>query len=231
MKNSIDLSALFSGLNNNNSITNGINLNDYSAIKNGSYGKLMKAYYAKDASDVSEKSQAINKLAGKTVQTDSTGLSEMKKTADSLKESVSKLTDKDMWKQTDGAFDTEKITEAVESFAKSYNAAVKQSDKVTSTDISKTVDYMKDLTKVFSNTLSKAGISVGTDGLMKVDTKALGKADMNTVKSLFDGKATYGSEIEAKAADIAKTAVSNTSLYNSEAALNSSMTNLFNSFV
>lgn len=231
MNNSIDLSALFSGLNNNNSITNGINLNDYSAIKNGSYGKLMKAYYAKDASDVSEKSQAINKLAGKTVQTDSTGLSEMKKTADSLKESVSKLTDKDMWKQTDGAFDTEKITEAVESFAKSYNAAVKQSDKVTSTDISKTVDYMKDLTKVFSNTLSKAGISVGTDGLMKVDTKALGKADMNTVKSLFDGKATYGSEIEAKAADIAKTAVSNTSLYNSEAALNSSMTNLFNSFV
>ncbi len=231
MKNSIDLSALFSGLNNNNSITNGINLNDYSAIKNGSYGKLMKAYYAKDVSDVSEKSQAINKLAGKTVQTDSTGLSEMKKTADSLKESVSKLTDKDMWKQTDGAFDTEKITEAVESFAKSYNAAVKQSDKVTSTDISKTVDYMKDLTKVFSNTLSKAGISVGTDGLMKVDTKALGKADMNTVKSLFDGKATYGSEIEAKAADIAKTAVSNTSLYNSEAALNSSMTNLFNSFV
>ena len=31
----------------------GINLSDYASIKNGSYGKLVKAYYAKQKADIS----------------------------------------------------------------------------------------------------------------------------------------------------------------------------------
>ena len=43
----VDFSALFSGTSDSSSVGNTNMLSDYAAIKNGSYGKLMKAYYAK----------------------------------------------------------------------------------------------------------------------------------------------------------------------------------------
>ena len=52
----VDFSALFSGTSDSSSVGNTNMLSDYAAIKNGSYGKLMKAYYAK---------QDAEKLSGK----------------------------------------------------------------------------------------------------------------------------------------------------------------------
>ena len=43
----VDYSALFGGTSDSSSVGNTNMLSDYAAIKNGSYGKLMKAYYAK----------------------------------------------------------------------------------------------------------------------------------------------------------------------------------------
>lgn len=43
----VDFSALFSGTSDSSSVGNTNMLSDYAAIKNGSYRKLMKAYYAK----------------------------------------------------------------------------------------------------------------------------------------------------------------------------------------
>ena len=57
-------------------------LSDYAAIKNGSYGKLMKAYYAK---------QDAEKLSGKGDT--SQKLTLMKTSADSLKKSADALND------------------------------------------------------------------------------------------------------------------------------------------
>ena len=45
----VDFSALFSGTSDSSSVGNTNMLSDYAAIKNGSYGKLMKAYYSKQA--------------------------------------------------------------------------------------------------------------------------------------------------------------------------------------
>lgn len=42
----VDYSALFGGTSDSSSVGNTNMLSDYAAIKNGSYGKLMKAYYA-----------------------------------------------------------------------------------------------------------------------------------------------------------------------------------------
>ncbi|MCQ2519590.1 MAG: hypothetical protein MJ107_03555 [Lachnospiraceae bacterium] len=231
MKNSVDMSALFGSLNNKNNAFSGINLMDYSSIKNGSYGKLMKAYYSKDAAGDSDKSQAVNKIVDKKAQVDTTGLSDVKKKADALKASADKLASSDLWATVDGSYDTDKVASAVEDFAKNYNSTLKQAAKVTSTDISKNASYMEDMSKMMSKTLAKAGITFDTDGYMKVDTDALKKADQKVVKSLFEGSASYGSEIASNAADIAKTAVNNSSLYNNQAALNSSMPGIFNSFV
>ena len=46
----VDYSALFGGTSDSSSVGNTNMLSDYAAIKNGSYGKLMKAYYAKPVS-------------------------------------------------------------------------------------------------------------------------------------------------------------------------------------
>ena len=55
----VDYSALFGGTSDSSSVGNTNMLSDYAAIKNGSYGKLMKAYYAK---------QDAEKLSGKHVK-------------------------------------------------------------------------------------------------------------------------------------------------------------------
>ena len=59
----VDFSALFSGMSDSSSVGNTNMLSDYAAIKNGSYGKLMKAYYAKqDAEKLSGKGDTSQKL-------------------------------------------------------------------------------------------------------------------------------------------------------------------------
>ena len=75
----VDFSALFSGTSDSSSVGNTNMLSDYAAIKNGSYGKLMKAYYAK---------QDAEKLSGKGDT--SQKLTLMKTSADSLKKSAEK---------------------------------------------------------------------------------------------------------------------------------------------
>ena len=75
----VDFSAVFSGTSDSSSVGNTNMLSDYAAIKNGSYGKLMKAYYAK---------QDAEKLSGKGDT--SQKLTLMKTSADSLKKSAEK---------------------------------------------------------------------------------------------------------------------------------------------
>ena len=78
----VDFSALFSGTSDSSSVGNTNMLSDYAAIKNGSYGKLMKAYYAK---------QDAEKLSGKGDT--SQKLTLMKTSADSLTKSADALND------------------------------------------------------------------------------------------------------------------------------------------
>ncbi|MFW5651037.1 MAG: hypothetical protein ACOCNC_06540 [Acetivibrio ethanolgignens] len=73
----VGYSTLFGGTSDSSSVGNTNMLFDYVAIKSGSYGKLMKAYYAKqDAEKLSGKSDTAQKLTL------------MKTCADSLKKSV-----------------------------------------------------------------------------------------------------------------------------------------------
>ena len=125
----VDFSALFSGTSDSSSIGNTNMLSDYAAIKNGSYGKLMKAYYAK---------QDAEKLSGKGDT--SQRLTLMKTSADSLKKSADALNDSSLWekkkiKKKDEKtgeeievedYDWDKITKAVKSFVEDYNDVVKE---------------------------------------------------------------------------------------------------------
>ena len=125
----VDFSVLFSGTSDSSSVGNTNMLSDYAAIKNGSYGKLMKAYYAK---------QDAEKLSGKGDT--SQKLTLMKTSADSLKKSADALNDSSLWekkkiKKKDEKtgeeievedYDWDKITKAVKSFVEDYNDVVKE---------------------------------------------------------------------------------------------------------
>ena len=125
----VDYSALFGGTSDSSSVGNTNMLSDYAAIKNGSYGKLMKAYYAK---------QDAEKLSGKGDT--SQKLTLMKTSADSLKKSADALNDASLWekkkiKKKDEKtgeetevedYDWDAITKKVKSFIDDYNDVVKE---------------------------------------------------------------------------------------------------------
>ena len=71
---------------------------------------------------------------------------------------------------------------------------------------------MTRMTDVMSNSLSKVGINVGTDGKLSVNEDKFMDTDMNQVKSLFNGSSSYAGMITSYASKIANQANSQLSL-------------------
>lgn len=213
-----DYSYLFQSL--SSSSKNGIgNLNflsDYASIKNGSYGKLMKAYYAKDAND-DVKSLATSKAnrSTSTAADDAKTLSEIKGAADGLKESADKLIDKgtdSLFKKVDieskdengvatttKGYDTNAIYSAVSDFVKDYNSMLSEGGSSETKNIQNKMNSLVGITSANENLLSQVGITVGEDNTLSIDEKAFKSADMTTVKSLFNGSQSYAYRVSAQA--------------------------------
>ena len=235
------VSALFNSLNSGNSNSGSvgsIDLASYAAIKNGSYGKLVKSYYAETSGKTGEVKSSSATSKSQTEKTsaikkdvDTTGLTQMKKDADKLKASAEALGKEDLWKATDGKVDTKAIVSAVKDFANDYNKVIDQASKVNSKEIANDTKFMTGMTDTFTKILGKIGITVGTDGKMSVDEEALGKADVATAKSLFTGNATYGSQIADKAGAISKDTELSTGIYNQEATVSSALSSLYNQLI
>ena len=222
-------SALFSSINNSNN-TNmfNINFNDYSAIKNGSYRKLVKSYFEIDKQSTTNKTDTVKK---NEIYTADKNLSQMKVEADELKKSTEELSDSSLWKQTNGSYDLEKITKAVKTFANDYNDVIDQSAKVSNKDITQYKNWMSSMTNTMSNALSKVGITVGADGNMSVDEEKVKKADIKNLKALFSGNTSYASQIEQKAASISSAALRNNSIYTNNGTISSSLGSTFTGFM
>ena len=217
--------------------SSGFNFADYAAIKNGSYGKLVRSYYQGTAREVeSQKAATAYNKTGNTNNTakassaseiDKTGLGQIRKDADQLKTSTEALGSADLWKTKDNAA----IAGAVKDFAGDYNKVIDQASKVNSKEISQDIKSIKSMTDMFSKVLGKIGVSVGDDGKLSVDEEALKKADSATVRSLFEGNGTYGSQIADKANGISRDADMNSSLYSADATASSVISSVFNQFI
>lgn len=232
-----NLSSLFSSYNNQNSI----NYSDYALIKKGSYQQLMKAYYSEDVNATSGSSKVYTpkpsvrdivtgkaqSTAKKAPTTDDTGLTQLKKDSETLKKSVEALSSEDLWKPVQGKVDTEKVAGAVKGFVDSYNTALDQASKVNSKPVKQTTDWMTSLTGTMSKTLAKAGITVGADNKLSVSEDFVKNANMTTVKSLFDGKFSYGGQISEKADSLSKASVMSTGLYNGYGQAQSTLASMF----
>lgn len=207
-------SFLFSGL--SSSASNAVSGNwlaDYASIKNGSYGKLMKAYYAKDSGDSKTAASTIAKK-----DTAKKALAKVETTTDALKESADALlaTGKnDLFAQKDittkdengietttKGYDTSAIYNAVNSFVTNYNSVMAAVDDVSDTTVNNRTESLGNTTIANSKQLAKIGITMKNDGTLSLDKDAFMKADMSTVKSLFQGNGSYGYRVSAQSSMI-----------------------------
>lgn len=237
-----DITSMLGGNNSNSNSAGSVgsfNFADYAAIKNGSYGKLVKSYYAgtdravnADKASAAKESNSANASKAKVKEeVDKTGLAQIRKDADQLSRSVEELGKEDLWKNDAGKVDTGKVVTALRGFADSYNKVVEQSSKVSSREVSQDVKFMTGMTDTFAKVLGKAGINVGEDGKLSVDEEAVRKANPATLKSLFNGNGTYGSQIADKANSIVRDSDLGSSIYGSNATTTSALSGLYNQLI
>lgn len=229
MRDLTNISSLIGSLNNNSN--NFINLTDYKAIKSGSYGKLMKAYYADEAKTqkLSAKKNDTKKVNNKVkTAADNPELTKAKANADKLKETASKLSSKNLWDKKDGKLDKTKVKDAVKDFVKSYNNVVDQSKKSGSKEVEKNTKWMTDLSDTLSKTLDKVGVKVGEDKKLSFDEDKFDKATDKNLESMFKGTYSYAGQVEAKASGIASASLMNTSTYEKDGSTTATLASLFN---
>ena len=125
----------------------------------------------------------------------------------------------------------EKITGAVKSFVDEYNDVINQSSKVNSKEISQTMRYMSSMTNTMSKALSKIGVAVGVDGKLSINEDTLKKANVTSIKSMFAGAGSYGAQIEAKASEVSRATIMNSSMYSSNATLSSTLNGMYDKWI
>lgn len=237
-----DISYLFSSLGSGAAGVAGSNfLMDYAAIKNGSYLKLMKAYYGEAAGKESAKSAAKEQMSRRSatalssedrkaysgVQAAAGGL---KASADALLASGTKsvfaqkdvtVKDENGMETSSKAYDTEAIYKAVGGFVDSYNALIQASGKTDDANVSRRTATMMKETSGSLKSLLSVGISVNADGTLALDKKDFMGAEMTKVKSLFGGNGSYAYRVSAQASLIgyaADNALSKGSFYSAKGA-------------
>lgn len=215
-----DYSYLFQSMTTSrgNSLGNLNFLSDYASIKNGSYGKLMKAYYAKDAADktASEgKDTETKKNSISTAADSAKTLSEIEKAADAMKESADSLLvkgSKSVFRKKNEKvtvseeYDTDAIYKAVSGFVTDYNDLLSKTSAASSKNLQSKADTLAAVTSANAKLLSRVGITVNSDSSLSLDEEAFKKSDMGTVKNLFGTTGAYGYKVSAQASMIDYTA-------------------------
>jgi flagellar capping protein FliD len=199
-----DISSMFGGISNagNSSYT----LSDYASIKNGSYKKLMKAYYAQEK----EESEA----AGGDSHAK---LLSVKSTADSLKEAADALQSDKLWQKKEIVnkdeetgeesktfdYDWDAITKAVKSFVDAYNNTLERAGSSDTKDVLMVGSWMAKMTSKNANVLARAGIEIGNDNKMTLNEEKL-KNNAGTAQFIFKGYNSFADKISYKASQMSQ---------------------------
>lgn len=246
-----DYSFLFQ--NSNSSSGSGMNgmysmLSEYNNIKNGTYSKVVKKYYAKaeesketSADKTTEKDKDKKNKKLQTVSDEEKALNQVQADAQSLSKSADALItrgtsslfkEKDLTvKAEDGSettkkgYDTDAIYKAVKKFADGYNSLMTSMGETKSDSISSQVSRMANLTKTYEKQLGDVGIEIGSDHKLTVNEEKLKAADMTTLKTLFNGNTSYAYNVATKASMIqvsAKSEADSTKMYTSSGTYNNS---------
>lgn len=199
-QNSNSISTLFSSLNTSSTSGTTSLLSDYYSIRNGSYKKLLTAYYDKlDKGEVESVSNSTSKDSTKTlagIKSSATELSEA--TSDLLKKGS-----KSVFSKEDGEYDMEAIYDGVKKFVDSYNEVIESAGKASSSSIERSTNNLVNTTSANAKSLAKLGIKIGSDDKLTIDEKTFKEAGAEAVKTMFNGAGSYAYNISAKTSQLA----------------------------
>lgn len=188
-------------------LTSSTLLSDYASIKNGSYGRMLKAYYAKQTKETDEEESSVsNTKAGKD--------SAASASAKAVQKSASELNNLDYSEEN-----MDKIYDSVSSFVKDYNSMIKSASNSSVNSVSNQANQMNNTTYANYKMLAKAGITMNADRTLSINEKTFKKANMSTLKTLFKGTNSFADQVSNKASQIYRYANNGvSSLYNSQGA-------------
>lgn len=205
-------SYLFGNVNASNTVSGnilGIDFAEYSSITKGSYSKLLKAYYKKygteksaDGVSTKDKDTTATKTSLKSKAND------LYKAASALvtsgKNSIFKKVDikNDENGTTTKGYDTDKIYKAVNSFVDSYNNLVKNSTDSKDNAVLRQTLHMINSAAANGSLLNDIGIKIGADNTLTLDEETFKSADMNKIKTLFNGSDSFGARVQSAASNI-----------------------------
>lgn len=165
-------------------------LGDYYSIQNGSYKKLLKAYYAKQEAEESGTDSSTNEATKKEYIS-------IKQDADALYAAANDLQN----------YDSDSIASQVKSYVDAYNSMLDSAAETDNTQILRKAAWMTTTTSSYKNLLSDIGISIGSDNKLELDETKLKEADASVLKTLFQGSNSYMSKMASKAEDISSEAL------------------------
>lgn len=213
-----DYSYLFRNLPGSGGGTANLNfLSDYASIKNGSYGKLMKAYYAKNEvkKPQADTTKEDKKNSISTAADSAKTLSEIEKAADGLKNSADALIEKgskSVFNKKDVTvkdeygidsvvkdYDKDVIYKAVSKFTEDYNKLLTQTGDSKTKSVMMRTASLVNMTQANKKMLSDLGITINGDNTLSLNEEVFKMADMSTAKSLFNGNGSYAYRVSAQA--------------------------------
>lgn len=166
---------------------------------------MIRSYYSqlKAADSSSNSSTATNNSTTST----NTGSSKIKTMTADLKTSADKLTDTKTASSLfvadeNGDYDMDKITSAVSDFVDKYNDVASAVAKSGNSAVQNQSSLLNKMAGIFSNRLNNVGITVNNDGTMTVDKDKLADADIEDLKSLFNGTKSYAGWVSDKTSTI-----------------------------
>lgn len=247
--NSNSIGTLFSSISSSSGGNSNL-LSDYYSIRNGSYKKLLNAYYDKFGTDSKSSKTSKTTRASKAstnVSADSgEQLSKIKGSSGKLQKSTTALLDRtknSLFKETvtkdeNGNevknYDMDKIYKGVKDFVDNYNSTLDAAKDSNVNTIKRGASGMVTATKANERMLNKMGITIGTDNKLSIDEAKFKKADIIKIKSLFNTNNAYGHTIARKASEINASATveatkSNTYTYKGSYSSNASSGDLYDS--
>ncbi len=165
-------------------------LSDYASIKNGSYGKLMKSYYAK-ATEEEESASSSKKAEKKKDEVSASSASTAYKSAEKL--SNMEITSENK----------EEVYDALSAFVKDYNSMIKNAGKSEIASVKKQADSLNDAMYTNFELFAKVGITLNEDRTLSINKDNFMKGDnVSTIKALFSGIGSFADKVATKASQI-----------------------------
>lgn len=220
-------STLFSGMSGGNKASFSGLLGEYNQIRNGTYGRLLKAYYKKFNMDGTEKSSSKDTNKTDKVKTGSDSLDTAKElnaaadAATKLQTAATKLaavkegsgslyakktlveTKEDGTSSTRTDYDYDTLVKTVQGFVSDYNNALEAVSTIETASVTQKTQWMTQLTKQYEEELSEIGITVDKDGRLELDEKAFRGKEMTKIQDFFEGTDSFAGKLARKAAGLA----------------------------